>query len=92
MKTLLDLMRRQIGPNILDIKMLTLSSLVFVWSLQHSEFESKNEKRFQQTHLAFARKRNAMRNRFVVLLLPAVVLLWMIGWALYWIGDVRRKR
>jgi len=41
MKTLLDLMRRQLGPNVLDIKMLTLPSLVFVWSLQHSEIESK---------------------------------------------------
>jgi hypothetical protein len=33
---------------------------------------------------------NSRRNRvFVVLLMPAVIFLWVVGWSLYWIGHQR---
>ena len=27
-----------------------------------------------------------------VLLFPSIVLIWMVGWSLYWIGDAQGKR
>jgi len=30
------------------------------------------------------------RKLLVIFLLPAIVLLWMVGWTLYWIGENKK--
>ena len=32
------------------------------------------------------------RSLALVLVFPAVLLIWMVGWSLYWIGDAQGKR
>ena len=44
-------------------------------------------------HLLKIRRRGRKRNRaIIVLLLPALISIWIVGWSLYWIGHRRESQ
>jgi hypothetical protein len=42
--------------------------------------------------LTILRGRSKRHKAIIVLLLPAIIFLWIIGWSLYWIGHQKEPR
>ena len=42
--------------------------------------------------LKILREKRRRNKAIVVLLLPAIIFLWIIGWSLYWIGHQKEPR